>query len=62
MVYKKIISTDGTYQAPDGKRYELQICRRCISPEGVNVGWVYFNSLAECLKKWELQPIPSISS
>lgn len=62
MVYKKIICEDGPYKSAEGKRYELQICRRCISPEGVNVGWVYFNSLAECLVKWELQPITSLNS
>ena len=54
MVYKKIESEAGPYQASDGSRYEIFEAINVMTPQGKNVGWDEFNNIDEAAEAYNL--------
>ena len=57
MYFKKTVDAAGDFVAANGIRYSLAVVRRIRTVEGVNVGYVAFDSLAAALAAWELSLI-----
>lgn len=55
MIYRKEQQSGGKYADSDGVRWEVNCCRRIITPEGVNVGWTEFPRLEDALEAWGLR-------
>lgn len=54
MVYKKIESEAGPYQASDGSRYEIFEAIKVMTPQGKNVGWDEFDSIEDASQAYGL--------
>lgn len=51
----------GCYCRADGTRCELRCVKNIRTPQGYNVGWTPFETLAACLAAWGLvyAPLPA---
>jgi hypothetical protein len=47
MVYKKVESECGPYQASDGSLYDIFEAINVMTPQGKNVGWDEFDSIED---------------
>lgn len=47
-------SPQGAYVRRDGTRCDLLCVGNIRTPQGLNVGWTPFATLADCLAAWEL--------
>lgn len=57
MYFAKHECIDGAYVDVRGIRYAVTAVRRVRCPEGVNVGYLPFESLHEALSAWKLEPM-----
>ena len=53
MVYKKIESEEGAYQASDGSRYEIFEANNVVTPDGV-AEWDVFSSIEDASQAYGL--------
>ena len=60
MVFKQISEPSGEWINQTGERVTLLSGHIAYTPEGVNVGWVEFESAQECEKEWGLRHEPII--
>lgn len=60
MVYK-LYNEEGDYQKIDTKeRVNLCFCETAITPEGVNVGWMPFDTLEEAMVYFNIEKYEEI--
>lgn len=58
MVYKKIESEVGPYINDDGSYFDILESTKVVSPQGINVGWDYFNNIEEAALAYGLIRVP----
>lgn len=54
MVYKKVESECGPYQASNGSLYDILEAINVMTPQGRNVGWDTFNNIEEAAAFYNL--------
>ena len=54
MVYKKVESECGPYQASDGSLYDIFEAINVMTPQGLNVGWDTFNNIEDAAAFYNL--------
>ena len=54
MVYKKVESEFGPYQASDGSLYDIFEAINVMTPQGKNVGWDEFDSIEDASEYYGL--------
>lgn len=57
MYFRKIADTLGDFMDASGSRFSISAARRIRTSEGVNVGYVPFESLDAALAAWQLSPV-----
>ena len=55
MVFKQIAEPTGEWINNDGERRTLLSGHIAYTPDGVNVGWVEFETVEECAQAWGLR-------
>ena len=58
MVYKKIEGEAGPYINDDGSYFDILESTKVVSPQGINVGWDYFNNIEEAALAYGLTRVP----
>lgn len=58
MVYKLTKDEFGNVRDKSGTRYILSECVAAHTPQGLNVGYTFFESREACMAGWDLKEIP----